>query len=110
MKKDIHPTMHAVKATCSCGETFDTLSTLEQLNTETCSKCHPFFTGKQKFVDSAQRVEKFQAKMKQTAKISETRKHKTKKEKRAARDEKKTSSKSNAKNALKAAKEALKDL
>ena len=60
MKKDIHPELHMVTAVCACGNTFQTRSTKEELRLEICSACHPFFTGKQKLVDSAGRVERFQ--------------------------------------------------
>ena len=59
MKKDIHPKYHLCTVTCGCGNTFTTRSTKEKLNVEICSNCHPFYTGKQKFVDTAGRVEKF---------------------------------------------------
>lgn len=59
MKKDIHPKYHMTKVTCACGNTFETHSTVTELHVEICSACHPFFTGKQKLVDSAGRVEKF---------------------------------------------------
>ena len=59
MKKGIHPEYQTVKVTCACGNTFETKSTLKSLNLDICSNCHPFFTGKQKLVDSAGRVEKF---------------------------------------------------
>lgn len=64
MKQDIHPTYNPVEVTCSCGEKFVTKSTLgkDNLHIEVCSKCHPFYTGKQKIVDSAGRVDKFQQK------------------------------------------------
>ncbi len=60
MKKDIHPKYVACKVTCGCGETFATRATKAEIPVEICSKCHPFFTGKQKLVDTAGRVEKFQ--------------------------------------------------
>lgn len=62
MKADIHPNYHSVKVVCSCGNTFETASAVEKevLNVEICSSCHPFYTGKQKIVDTAGRVEKFQ--------------------------------------------------
>jgi large subunit ribosomal protein L31 len=60
MKQGIHPEYHEVVVTCACGETFRTRSTRTDLRLEICSKCHPFFTGKQKLVDSAGRVERFQ--------------------------------------------------
>ena len=59
MKKDIHPEMHLVTATCACGNTFETYSTNQELRLEICNECHPFFTGKQKLVDTAGRVERF---------------------------------------------------
>jgi large subunit ribosomal protein L31 len=59
VKKEIHPEYQTVKVTCACGNTFETKSTLKALNLDICSNCHPFFTGKQKLVDSAGRVEKF---------------------------------------------------
>jgi len=60
MKKDIHPTLYMVEVSCACGSKFTTRATKKDLKVEICSVCHPFFTGKQKFVDSAGRVEKFQ--------------------------------------------------
>jgi large subunit ribosomal protein L31 len=64
MKADIHPKYQDIKVVCSCGNTFTTRSTVnkEVLNIEICSNCHPFYTGKQKVVDTAGRVEKFQKK------------------------------------------------
>jgi large subunit ribosomal protein L31 len=60
MKPEIHPNYAAIKVTCSCGNVFSTRSTLgEDLNVEVCSSCHPFYTGKQKIVDSGGRVDKF---------------------------------------------------
>lgn len=60
MKKDIHPKYQETTVTCGCGESFVTRSTVPKLSVEICSKCHPFYTGKQKIVDAAGRVEKFQ--------------------------------------------------
>ena len=60
MKEKIHPKYMESKVTCGCGETFTTRATKPEINVEICSKCHPFFTGKQKLVDTAGRVEKFQ--------------------------------------------------
>ena len=60
MKEKIHPKYVECKVTCGCGETFMTRATKPEINVEICSKCHPFFTGKQKLVDTAGRVEKFQ--------------------------------------------------
>jgi large subunit ribosomal protein L31 len=59
MKPKIHPKYHDVMVTCACGESFRTRSTNPELRLEICSKCHPFFTGKQKLIDSAGRVERF---------------------------------------------------
>lgn len=65
MKKDIHPKYNTeTKVTCVCGNTFLTGSTADELRVELCSLCHPFYTGKQKLVDSARRVEKFEARLK----------------------------------------------
>jgi len=63
MKKGIHPSYQEIKVTCSCGNSFTTRSTLaEDLHVEVCSACHPFYTGKQKIVDTAGRVDKFRRK------------------------------------------------
>ncbi len=62
MKKGIHPEYVECTVTCACGSTFTTRSTKKEIRVEICSHCHPFFTGKQKFVDSAGRVEKFKKK------------------------------------------------
>ena len=59
MKSGIHPDYHVVTVVCACGETFVTRSTKKDLRLEICSKCHPFFTGKQKLIDTAGRVERF---------------------------------------------------
>ena len=60
MKKDLHPEMFEITVNCACGSSFPTRSTKQDLKVEICSSCHPFFTGKQKLVDSAGRVERFQ--------------------------------------------------
>ena len=61
MKKDIHPTYFPdAKVVCACGNTFTVGATVKEINVELCSNCHPFYTGKQKLVDTARRVEKFQ--------------------------------------------------
>lgn len=61
MNKNIHPEFYNnCKVTCACGNTFTTGSTIKAMRIELCNKCHPFYTGKQKFVDTARRVEKFQ--------------------------------------------------
>ncbi|ORE85553.1 50S ribosomal protein L31 [Oceanococcus atlanticus] len=60
MKPDIHPQYAAIQVTCSCGNKFETRSTMgEDLQIEVCSECHPFYTGKQKVLDSGGRVSKF---------------------------------------------------
>ena len=68
MKAKIHPAYTEITVTCSCGNTFKTRSTVgHDLNVEVCSSCHPFFTGKQKIVDTAGRVDKFRKKYAGTA-------------------------------------------
>lgn len=62
MKKDIHPKYVETTITCACGSVLQTRSTQENIKVELCSQCHPFFTGKQKLVDTAGRVERFQKK------------------------------------------------
>ncbi|NND64828.1 MAG: 50S ribosomal protein L31 [Gammaproteobacteria bacterium] len=63
MKADIHPQYNAVKVTCSCGHSFETRSThSDNLSLDVCSQCHPFYTGKQKIVDTAGRVDRFNRK------------------------------------------------
>ncbi len=62
MKKGIHPEYHEATVKCACGNTFKTGSTKEELRVEICSECHPFFTGRQKFVERGGRVEKFKKK------------------------------------------------
>ncbi len=59
MKKGIHPKYMECVVTCGCGATFVTRATVPKINVEVCSQCHPFYTGKQKFVDTAGRVDKF---------------------------------------------------
>jgi len=63
MKSDIHPEYHVVKVHCACGNEWETRSTKDgEIRLEICSACHPFFTGKQKLIDTAGRVERFQRK------------------------------------------------
>ncbi len=62
MKKGIHPNFYAAKVRCACGNEFEAGSTKETIRVEICSKCHPFFTGKQKLIDTAGRVERFRRK------------------------------------------------
>ncbi len=63
MQKNIHPKTHLIEISCACGNTFETLSTSKEIKVEVCSSCHPFFTGTQRFVDTAGRVERFKAKL-----------------------------------------------
>ena len=62
MKKDIHPKYEKATISCACGNTFETGSTKKNMKVEICSVCHPFFTGKQKIIDTAGRVERFNKK------------------------------------------------
>lgn len=62
VKDKIHPKYQKARVICACGNTFETRSTKPEINVEICSSCHPFFTGKQKFVDSEGRVQRFQRK------------------------------------------------
>ncbi len=62
MKKDIHPNYMDCKVTCACGNEFETRSNAETMKIDICNECHPFFTGSEKIVDAAGRVEKFKAK------------------------------------------------
>lgn len=84
MKKEIHPNYNVKsKVTCACGNTFEVGSTLNEINIELCSMCHPFYTGKQKLVDPARRVEKFQARAAKQVEVSSVRKGKKVKKERA---------------------------
>ena len=60
MKADIHPQYGDAKVVCSCGNTFTTKSTSNEMHVELCNECHPFYTGKQKLVDTGGRVERFE--------------------------------------------------
>ncbi|HIE28319.1 TPA: 50S ribosomal protein L31 [Candidatus Poribacteria bacterium] len=62
MKPDIHPELTEATVTCVCGNVFQTISSKPQMRVEVCSKCHPFFTGQRKYVDTEGRVEKFRQK------------------------------------------------
>jgi large subunit ribosomal protein L31 len=62
MKKDIHPVYNKITVTCNCGNKFETGSTAEAISVEICSKCHPFWTGAQRFIDTEKRVDKFKRK------------------------------------------------
>ena len=65
MKKDIHPDYHVLEVKCGCGNSFTTRSTLKELKVDICNACHPFYTGKLKFVDTTGRIEKFKNKFSQ---------------------------------------------
>jgi large subunit ribosomal protein L31 len=85
MKKDIHPKYNEkAMVVCACGNSFEVGSTKPELRVELCSACHPFYTGKQKLVDTARRVEKFQAKVV----ASSSKAVRSKKEKQAAKSAK----------------------
>lgn len=83
MKKDIHPEFfeNAV-ISCACGAKYETGSTSEKIQVELCANCHPFYTGEQKIIDTARRVEKFEARMKRAQELANTGK-KAKKAKKA---------------------------
>ena len=70
MKKDIHPEYVEATITCVCGNVIETKSTKKNIKVEICSKCHPFMTGKQKIIDTAGRVERFNKKYGRTAEKS----------------------------------------
>ncbi|HEX21223.1 MAG TPA: 50S ribosomal protein L31 [Actinobacteria bacterium] len=80
MKSGIHPDYVESKVTCSCGESFTTRATVPELRVEICSKCHPFYSGKQKLVDAGGRVERFQKKYGKQALADNRAKAKIKKE------------------------------
>lgn len=73
MKTDIHPKYHTITFQCACGATYIAGSTIakDEFHTEVCSNCHPFYTGKQKLLDTSGRVDKFMAKMKKAQEIAE---------------------------------------
>jgi large subunit ribosomal protein L31 len=95
MKKDIHPSYYPkAKITCACGEVFTVGSTMEKIRVEICSNCHPFYTGKQKLVDTARRVDRFRKRLEKTeAKKIEAKKRKTKKKAKEKEGVKKTKKK-----------------
>lgn len=89
MKKNIHPKYNNnIKVSCSCGNVFVTGSVLSEINTELCSKCHPFYTGEQKIVDTANLVSKFEERQKKAGAMS----FQSKRAKMASRKEKVNSS------------------
>lgn len=91
MKKDIHPKYQKAKVTCACGNKFEVGSTVSEIKIELCHMCHPFYTGKQKLVDTARRVEKFQEKLAKKEAAAKVRKGKA--QKRAVRAQKKAKEK-----------------
>lgn len=62
MKQELHPNYTVVDATCACGSVFQTRSTMKEVRVDICSACHPFFTGKQRLVDTAGRIDRFRKK------------------------------------------------
>lgn len=92
MKTNIHPKYYTnAKVTCACGNTFEVGSTMETIAVEICSQCHPLFSGKQKIIDTAGRVERFASKLKKKDVIASTVAPKGRKVKRQIQAEKKTS-------------------
>jgi large subunit ribosomal protein L31 len=67
MKKDAHPKYEVCKVKCACGNEFETRSTIKEIKLDICSACHPFYTGRQKFVDTAGRIDKFRARYQKKA-------------------------------------------
>jgi len=67
MKQGIHPDFKATEVTCACGNRFQTMSTRDEIHVEICSVCHPFYTGKQRLVDTAGRVDRFKKKYEKAA-------------------------------------------
>ena len=68
MKKDVHPKYYSgAKVKCACGNSFTVGSTVPEINIEICSKCHPFYTGKDKIIDTAGRVERFKKRLQKTS-------------------------------------------
>lgn len=88
MKDGIHPTYHAdVTVTCSCGNKFTTGSTVESIETEICSNCHPFYTGKQKLLDTRGNVERFKKRQELAAKVAAEKKEKKPRKARGSKSE-----------------------
>jgi len=85
MKTDIHPKYHQAKITCACGNVFTIGSTLSELHVDICSACHPFFTGKMRYIDALGRVDKFMAKRKKATSYQKKGKKKTVQEKTQAK-------------------------
>ena len=93
MKKGIHPDYRTATVSCSCGNIFQTKTTIGDLKVEICSKCHPFFTGTQKLIDSAGRVEKYYQRYKKTEKMNLKTKEPAETEKEPTEQEKETAEK-----------------
>ena len=70
MKSTIHPEVYEIQVRCACGNAFPTISTDQELNVTICSNCHPFYTGEQKYTDTAGRIEKFEKRFKKFKKGS----------------------------------------
>lgn len=89
MKKDIHPNYHVdAKIVCACGKIYEVGSTMKEILVELCANCHPFYTGKQKILDTARRVEKFTTRSSQKAeKVTGKKVKKEKREKQKAEKE-----------------------
>jgi large subunit ribosomal protein L31 len=83
MKKDVHPQYYQAKVHCACGNTWKTGSTMPEINVEICSKCHPFYSGKEKVLDTRGRIDKFKKRM---AKSEESLKVKPKKRARKKKE------------------------
>jgi large subunit ribosomal protein L31 len=98
MKKDIHPKLHRATVKCACGNTFETMSTLENITVEICSACHPFYTGKRKFVDTEGRIDVFKKRMEKAS------------SKKQAVDAKKSTEKNKSKTQEKPADKTLKEM
>jgi len=109
MKADIHPTYHKAKVTCACGAKFELGSTLESYHVDICSKCHPFYTGKQKLVDTAGRVDKFKERQKAFEMRQAEQKARTGKKVKKETVEEKMTRKAEEKEALKAEEKAKKE-
>ncbi|MBN2096705.1 50S ribosomal protein L31 [Candidatus Peregrinibacteria bacterium] len=109
MKADIHPTYHKAKVTCACGAKFELGSTLESYHVDICSQCHPFYTGKQKLVDTAGRVDKFKERQKAFEMKRAEEKARTGKKVKKETVEERVTRKAEEKEALKAAEKAKKE-
>lgn len=90
MKNNLHPKYHTATVSCVCGNSFEVGSTMKTMNVDICSQCHPFYTGKQKLIDTAGRVDKFKERMERTQKLQDSRGKGKKAEKAEKTEEKKT--------------------